>query len=50
MKVLLWTRNNYLKIELLTRLNNCGEKGVFVLATPNRPDLVASATGSDEKD
>ena len=29
--------------ELLTRLNNCAEKGVFVLATTNRPELVDSA-------
>ncbi len=29
--------------ELLTRLNNCAEKGVFVLATTNRPELIDSA-------
>lgn len=29
--------------ELLTRLNNCAEKGVYVLATTNRPQLIDSA-------
>lgn len=29
--------------ELLTQLNNCGEDGVFVIATTNQPDLIDSA-------
>lgn len=29
--------------ELLTRLNNCAEKGVYVLATTNRPQMLDSA-------
>lgn len=29
--------------ELLTHLNNCAEKGVYILATTNRPELVDSA-------
>lgn len=29
--------------EFLTRLNNCGEKGIFVIGTTNRPDLLDAA-------
>ncbi len=29
--------------ELLTQLNNCGEDGIFVIATTNQPDLIDSA-------
>ena len=29
--------------EFLTHLNNCGERGVFVIATSNRPDMIDPA-------
>ncbi len=29
--------------EFLTHLNNCGEKGIFVIATSNRPDMIDPA-------
>lgn len=29
--------------EFLTQLNNCGKKGVFVIATSNRPDMIDPA-------
>ena len=29
--------------EFLTHLNNCGERGVFVVATSNRPDMIDPA-------
>jgi transitional endoplasmic reticulum ATPase len=29
--------------EMLTQLNNCASKGIFVLATTNRPDMIDSA-------
>ena len=29
--------------EFLTHLNNCGQRGIFVVATSNRPDMIDSA-------
>ena len=29
--------------EFLTHLNNCGERGIFVVATSNRPDMIDPA-------
>lgn len=29
--------------EILTQLNNCASKGIFVLATTNRPDMIDAA-------